>query len=329
MLTLRSLTLAPLALASLLILAPTQPAAAETRVAVGVRTGNVAFGYSSGGYHGGGHDYGHSHSSFSLGINLGDPFCYRPYYYAPYGYRSYYYDPYYYAPPVYYAPAPVYYPSSVVTGPAVVTAPSYYVTPPPAPATVQSQPAPTYSTPAPPPTPAAERPVYAPQPAPAPVRLPPVAQAPASSDPWSLLANGQLEASHELFTRAVERDSLDATSKVGLALARAALGDPSGGTLWMRRAVNVDPESLRRIRIDDPLQKRLAQIAATYQQQTSESATRSDAFFMLGALDTMQGNYQHASECLRSADKSGDHHDTTKNLRRLIEHELDRDPAAK
>lgn len=249
----------------------------------------------------------HGHTSWSVGVGVGDGWYRRPYY------RSYYYRPYYYPPPVvYYNDPPV-----VYTNPPVV-----YTTPPPvvytAPntATVVTSPAPVPAT-APPA-------IYAPAQPAAPTTAPYIPQA---NDAWAMLSSNP-SAAHELFTRQVQADSLDGMAKVGLSLSRAILGDTPGGVTWMRRAVSVDPAALQHVPIDQPLRDRVQKLMVSYNAQVANPAMRSDALFMLGALNTIVGDYNHAAAAVQDAAAGGDNQPTTVILNRMIQHELDTQPPA-
>jgi hypothetical protein len=255
-----------------------------------------------------GHD-GRGHNSFSFGLSFGGGY---PYYRDSYYYRPYYYRPYYYSSPYSYSYSPYYYPSTTI----VYSDPSPQVVYPPAP----QQPTVVYTQP---PNP---QPVVVQQPQPVPQGQ--YAAPEPSVNPWSALAHSDAAAARDVFMRQVDRDSLDGVAKVGLALALADSTDLAGGVNWMRRAVSVDPQSLRRTPLDQPLREKIQQLIVVYRDRGNDGPMKADALFMVAALDTIQGEYTRAAGSIHAAAEVGDSRPTTTALRRMIEREIDKAPTS-
>ena len=256
----------------------------------GYNRGHYSVGYGYGGYGHRGRHRGHHSFNFSL-HSYGYPRHYSPYRRHGYGYgRGYrhgygrgYYGPYYgrsHQP---------YYRGHYWPSYGHYSQPHY------------SQPTYTYAAPRPAP-PAPVTPSYY----------------PVSDAGWKLLQAGRsIEAMHT-FGREAESNPSAAVPKAGYAIAQASSGNYAKGVMAMRRAFEVDPQSIHYVEIDKELAPKMHGLIYAY-EGNSNSFLNSDYAFMTAALAFLMDDYAKARNAINAARRFGDNSASAINLERLLD----------
>ncbi len=94
----------------------------------------------------------------------------------------------------------------------------------------------------------------------------------------------------------------------------------------MRRAFEIDPDSIHYVTIDESLRPRIEQLIARYQTNPDRTSGNADASFMLASLHFLLGNTKSARSQADLAVAAGDRRSSTVNLERLIDKEIDANP---
>ncbi len=126
---------------------------------------------------------------------------------------------------------------------------------------------------------------------------------------WAYLREGRPDKALQVFAREAPLHANDGVLKVGYALASAARGDRSRGVWAMRRALQIDPNVLHYIHLDDQLRPLVRRLVDTY-------ARYPDQAFMVAALHYLLRDRGAAQKAIHHAARDGAA--STKNLARLI-----------
>ncbi len=147
-----------------------------------------------------------------------------------------------------------------------------------------------------------------------------------SNGGWARLAEGQYSAALSIFAEQATSQPKSGRPKVGYALSAAASGDLRQGIWAMRRAIEIDPDSIHYMTIDESLRPRIEQLIARYQTNPDRTSGNADAAFMRASLHYLLGNAKSARSQADLAVAAGDRRSSTVNLERLIDKEIDVNP---
>ncbi len=143
---------------------------------------------------------------------------------------------------------------------------------------------------------------------------------------WARLADGQYSAALSIFAEQATSQPKSGRPKVGYALSAAASGNLRQGIWAMRRAIEIDPDSIHYVTINESLRPRIEQLIARYQTNPGRTSGNADAAFMLASLHYLLGNAKSARSQADLAVVTGDRRSSTVNLERLIDKEIDANP---
>lgn len=143
---------------------------------------------------------------------------------------------------------------------------------------------------------------------------------------WAQLADGQYTLALSAFAAEATSQPKTGRPKVGYALSAAAAGDLRRGVWAMRRALEIDPDSLHYLTVDESLRPRIEQLITRYQTNPDLTSGIADAAFMLASLHYLLGNANSARGQADLAVAAGDRRSSTVNLERLIDKEIDANP---
>ena len=147
---------------------------------------------------------------------------------------------------------------------------------------------------------------------------------PAHADGWKLL---ELDRPHDALTAfATEtRQHLGiGLPHVGYALTQAMLADDAQAIAAMRKAVEIQPESLGQVPVDEGLTRQIKTLLLHFHQVAAGQEQKPGAWFMLGALDHILGNDVRANAAIQKALQQGDRSNSALRLAARIEHGLSR-----
>ena len=136
---------------------------------------------------------------------------------------------------------------------------------------------------------------------------------------WARLADGQYTLALSAFAAAAKSQPKSGRPKVGYALSAAAAGDLRRGVWAMRRALEIDPDSIHYVTIDESLRPRIEQLIARYQTNPDRTSGNADAAFMLASLYYLLGDLKSARIQVDLGVAAGDRSSSTANLARLID----------
>ncbi len=135
---------------------------------------------------------------------------------------------------------------------------------------------------------------------------------------WARLADGQYSLALSAFAAAAKSQPKSGRPKVGYALSAAAAGDLRRGVWAMRRALEIDPDSIHYVTIDESLRPRIEQLIARYQTNPDRTSGNADAAFMLASLHYLLGDVKSARIQVDLGLAAGDRSSSDPNLARLI-----------
>ncbi len=141
---------------------------------------------------------------------------------------------------------------------------------------------------------------------------------------WDWLERGYAEKAMDIFAIQSQQDLNAGTPRIGFAIAAAINGDKERGARSMRKALEIDPDSLRYIKITNGLQPAINELSHDYELLTLGKYTRPDEAFMLATLSYLQKDYETAHRVISASIVEGDYSDSSRNLKRLIDRELKR-----
>ena len=139
-----------------------------------------------------------------------------------------------------------------------------------------------------------------------------------SNDPWDSLANGRANKALYAFTKEVQDYPRAGIPKAGYAIAAASSGDLDKGVWAMRRAFNVDPDSLHQLSGDKRLHDSIHELLPRYEYSLKHHGRHKDEAFMVAALNYLDGNHAAARQAAKRAAKDRDRSQSLKNLERLL-----------
>ena len=130
---------------------------------------------------------------------------------------------------------------------------------------------------------------------------------------WDLLNRRKPRKALSIFALQSEFDINSGEPKVGFALAAAMTGAYDRGVWSMRRALRVDPNSLKQLTFSDKLQRSIVKLIDAYKLKGN-----TDAMFMVAALQYLLNNRVDANAALGEVLSQGDKNESTHNLKRLL-----------
>jgi len=142
---------------------------------------------------------------------------------------------------------------------------------------------------------------------------------------WDWLERGYADKAMDIFAAQSQRNLAAGTPRIGFALAAASKGELDRGNLAMRKALRVEPDSLRYINITRELQPTLNSIFREYQSLVAGQRDRhsgADDAFMFASIAYLKGEYQLADQVLSDTIANGDYSESSRNLKQLLEKEL-------
>ena len=142
------------------------------------------------------------------------------------------------------------------------------------------------------------------------------------SSGWVQLANGQVLAALDSFTREINSYPKAGIPKIGYALAIAADGDLTRAVLAMREALRHDPDSLQYIYLNEKLYGLVDNLIEQYEHLLLSLNRRPDEAFMVSVLYFLEMDYISAHNAIGRAISDGDRSLSTNNLHRIINAKL-------
>lgn len=149
--------------------------------------------------------------------------------------------------------------------------------------------------------------------------------APASTDGWDLLVDGNAREARRAFDRAKGAHHNDGLPKIGYAIAAGLLSRYDDAVSSMRSALRTDPESLNEVPENAQLDQQLRQLLEYFIDRTKSSSDDIDALFMTSVLRYLAGDEALAYFAADRAIDKGDKDLSTLNLKLLIQTALDKD----
>ncbi len=94
----------------------------------------------------------------------------------------------------------------------------------------------------------------------------------------------------------------------------------------MRKAIDLDVDSLDALCVDSDLRRELRCLVDQYQSQLRHCGTDADTHFMIASLQTILGNYEAALCSVETARRFGDCSTSARSLQCFIESHLKCEP---
>lgn len=138
---------------------------------------------------------------------------------------------------------------------------------------------------------------------------------------WRLLAQGKTDTAFTYFSKAAEAEPSKGNPKIGYALAAADLGQLDKGIWAMRRALNVDPDALHYVTLNDKLDSKVRRMIDDYVKQQEYSGKQASSSFMLASLHYLRRDMASARSYINQAVRAGHVSSSTKSLQKLIANE--------
>ncbi|GJM04436.1 MAG: hypothetical protein DHS20C09_04270 [marine bacterium B5-7] len=142
------------------------------------------------------------------------------------------------------------------------------------------------------------------------------------SKAWDLLSQGQASSALTIFAKEAESNPKAGIPKVGYALAAASTGDLNTGVWAMRRAFQIDPDSLHYLHLDKASLDVINNSIEQYQYSLEQEDKLSNEAFMVSALNYLKHDYVASNTAVEHAIENGDKSVSVRNLQRLINAEV-------
>lgn len=139
---------------------------------------------------------------------------------------------------------------------------------------------------------------------------------------WARLADGQYTLALSVFAAAATNQPKSGRPKVGYALSAAAAGDLRRGVWAMRRALEIDPDSIHYVTIDASLRPRVERLVTRYRTYPDRTSGNADAAFMLASLHYLLGDVKSARIQVDLGVAAGDRSSSAANLAGLIDKKI-------
>lgn len=154
-----------------------------------------------------------------------------------------------------------------------------------------------------------------------PVPTPPPALT--ANDAWRLVSEGYYREARNAFSRlSIERPE-DGTLRIGYAIASGLEYDAGAAVFAMRRALELDPISVRLVPVDAVLRRRVLDLIDHFAAESRRNEFDRDALFMVAALNTVIGEDGLAFFALDRAIDLGDDDISTYNLESIIRQRME------
>ncbi len=140
---------------------------------------------------------------------------------------------------------------------------------------------------------------------------------------WVVLSQGQASSALTIFAKEAKSNPKSGIPKVGYALAAASSGDLNTGVWAMRRAFQIDPDSLHYLHLDKASLDVINNIIEQYQYSLKQEDKLSNEAFMVSALNYLKHDYIASNTAVEHAIENGDESTSVRNLQRLINQQLD------
>ncbi len=149
-------------------------------------------------------------------------------------------------------------------------------------------------------------------------------QEPAPVDGWELVVDAKLGSEAvAAFEKEAEEYPAAGLPRVGLSLAHATLGNGAKAVWAMRKALFYESASLSKVPLDNVMRERIRTLIVQFRDGLDKNPdTVADAWFMLAALDYIQGEYARAHVAIENSIKAGSKEPTTHTLDQMIEVQL-------
>lgn len=138
-----------------------------------------------------------------------------------------------------------------------------------------------------------------------------------SADAWVLLESGEFERASRLFGAKAAADKADAPSRVGYALAAAALGQHDTAAWALRRAFAADAEAVGFIPLGAAMSARLEALASGV-REAAEAGRGPDRWFLLASIEYLRHRTEDSAGALRRAVALGESHAGAMKLAELV-----------
>lgn len=145
-----------------------------------------------------------------------------------------------------------------------------------------------------------------------------------SGDAWTTLVDGDARTALNMFSYEAQSSPRAGLPKAGYAIAAASSGDLDTGMWAMRRAFELDADSLHELVYDTRLHETLDDLIEQYEYALQHRGRHKDEAFMVAALNYLKGDYAAADAAAARAAKDGDRSRSYKNLKHLL---VSADPA--
>jgi len=141
-----------------------------------------------------------------------------------------------------------------------------------------------------------------------------------NSSAWETLNQGQYNEALRVFAQQAQSNPRLGVPKAGYALATASVGDLDRGVWAMRRAFQIDPDSLHYLQLGEQGHKVIDNLIDQYSSKENDADV--GQAFMVSALYYLKHDYAAAKQSIASAQQFGDTSSSYMNLQRLIDKEL-------
>lgn len=154
-----------------------------------------------------------------------------------------------------------------------------------------------------------------------PVPTPPPALT--ANDAWRMVSEGYYREARNVFSRlSIERPD-DGTLRIGYAIASGLEYDAGAAVFAMRRALELDPISVRLVPVDSVLRRRVLDLVDHFAAESRRNEFDRDALFMVAALNTVIGEDGLAFFAIDRAIDLGDEAVSTYNLDSIIRQRME------
>ncbi len=135
---------------------------------------------------------------------------------------------------------------------------------------------------------------------------------------WQLLAVGRGRDARFYFGDQARLNPTDGVPKLGYALASAVSGDFVRAEWAMRRAFQVDPESLHYVEFDESVKVGMGQLVERYKARMNANGSNAGDAFMLAALNFLSHDHRPATTYIDLAIGEGDTSTSAANLKQQL-----------
>lgn len=143
---------------------------------------------------------------------------------------------------------------------------------------------------------------------------------------WGMIADGEASLALTAFACLSQEYPYNGLASLGYAIANAMLGADESAVVAMRRAIAIEPESIRFVPSDKDLDQTIMSLAQHFGERAKVPGWRTDGLFMMASLRAVLGDFAGAhftiTEAIRSGDNDPSAHQLRDTLVELLHEEL-------